>query len=141
MTVRSTLRHLKNMEIEMPTDVRQIEKLVASGLVLTGLALGDLVHRRFKLIALGACGLLAASAFGLSPMAFFTTKGSGDEECDADCSDEKGSDEQGFDDEREIAPEEVGVPAIAKMGVPHRIPEEVGLDRSSAERSSPRIAG
>ena len=106
---------------DLRTDPEGIEKLVASGLVLSGLTLGSLVHRRFRLLALGACGLLCASALGYSPLA--TLLGSREEESDA------------FDDE-EITPERVGVPPIAALGVPHRIPEEEVLSQGQSEEPS-----
>ena len=113
-------------------DPRQIETLIASGVILSGLALADLVHPRFRFLAFGACGLLAASALtGFSPLSRFMERDEREE-----------PDER---DEELPAPRTAGLPAIARLGVPHRIPDEVGLARprraDADERPAPSPEG
>ncbi|MEZ0227411.1 MAG: hypothetical protein ACAI25_02220, partial [Planctomycetota bacterium] len=93
MTGKSTIRRL--IEIDgIPKNPRDVETLVEGGLILTGLALGDFVHRRFRMIALGACAVLCVSALtGYSPLSLFMKRKKTIENEETD------DEELGFDDE------------------------------------------
>ena len=127
MSVRETIGRFRDMDLELPRDARRIETLLATGMVISGIALSDLVDRRFRFLAFGACGLLAAGAFGFSPLSrLMNARGE----------EESGSNEESWDESEEIVPAKVGVPPIASLGVPHRIPEEVVMARTTRRQAT-----
>jgi hypothetical protein len=122
MNVRETVSRLRR--IDVPTDPDARERLVAGGLVLGGLVLGRVFHRRFRLLAFGAGCWLAASAMRERPVAV----------------EEEIVDELEFEDEPVDTPV-IGFPAVAALGVPHRLPEEIVRRREEPERPAPSPEG
>ena len=122
-----------------PRDIESSDRLVHGALILSGLALADLVHPRFRWLAYGAASWLAASAFtGRTPASAALRRagmksrheleherhGLSREESDA-CD----ANELYVGDARESHTEHRG------FGVPHRIPHEGVLVTAMEPRS------